>query len=155
MTTVPTWAAIAVSIGTPVLTFCGVLVAQLILRRGATELETRSKREETMRNLRWAAELAVSDDDAKAKLGVSQLNALAMSEMLDDAQLTFVDAALAAVVEEPVEEIEADPEAAVVWRTTHGQADDELRRGAAGTTDVALGGDDEESKDYGEAGGGH
>lgn len=96
------------------LTFIGVLFAQLIGRKGAKELETRSKREETMRNLRWAAELAVSNDDAKAKLGVSQLNALGDSDLLDDAQRLFIDAALAAVVEEPVEELEEDPDAEAV-----------------------------------------
>lgn len=76
MTTVPTWAAIAVSIGTPILTFLGVLLAQWIARKGSKELETRSRREEVMRNVRWAAELAVDEDQTKANLGVSQLNAL-------------------------------------------------------------------------------
>jgi hypothetical protein len=106
VTTVPTWAAYAVSIGTPVVTFLGVLLAQLIARRGAVELETRSNREETMRTLRWAAELSVSPDPAKSQLGFSQLKALADSEMLDSAQQLFIDGALDAVVSEPVEEIE-------------------------------------------------
>lgn len=106
MTTIPTWAAYVVSVGTPVVTFLGVLVAQLITRRGAEELETRSNREETMRNLRWAAELSVSPDPAKSQLGFSQLRALADSEMLDPAQQLFIDAALAAVVSEPVDEID-------------------------------------------------
>ena len=60
---VTTWAAIAISTGTPVLTFMGVLVAQYLLRKGANEVEVRSRREETLRVLRWAAELAVSADD--------------------------------------------------------------------------------------------
>jgi hypothetical protein len=110
MTTVPTWAAFAVSLGTPLLTLAGVLVAQWILRKGANELETRSKREETLRVLRWSAELAVSDDEGKAKLGVSQLNALGDSDLLDRHQQLFVDAALRAVVDVPVEEIEQAPE---------------------------------------------
>lgn len=105
MTTVPTWAAYVVSVGTPVFTFLGVLVAQLIARRGAAELETRSDREETMRNLRWAAELSVSSDPAQSQLGFSQLRARADSEMLDAAQQLFIDAALAAVVSEPVDQI--------------------------------------------------
>lgn len=75
MTTLPTWAVWLVSLGTPVLTFIGVLLAQAIDRKEAMELETRSKREETMRNLRWAAELSVKDDDRMASLGVSQLGA--------------------------------------------------------------------------------
>lgn len=105
MTTVPTWAAYVVSVGTPVFTFLGVLVAQLIARRGAAELETRSDREETMRNLRWAAELSVSSDPTQSQLGFSQLRALADSEMLDPAQQLFIDTALAAVVSEPVDQI--------------------------------------------------
>lgn len=106
MTTVPTWAAWAVSVGTPALTFAGVLIAQAILRKGANELEVRSRREETLRVLRWAAELAVSTDDGKARLGVAQLNALGDSDLLDDAQQLFVDAALLAVVDVPAEELE-------------------------------------------------
>ena len=90
MTTVPTWTAVVVSVGTPIVTFVGVLIAQVVGRKGDRELETRSKREETMRNLRWAAELAVSTDEAEAKLGVAQLNALGDSTMLDDAQQLFV-----------------------------------------------------------------
>lgn len=112
----PTWAVYAVSFGTPGLTFIGVLLAQWIGRRAARELETRSKREETLRVLRWAAELAVSDDDGKAKLGVSQLNALGDSDLLDDAQQLFVDAALEAVVDEPADEIEEAGEDAEVIR---------------------------------------
>jgi uncharacterized protein (DUF4213/DUF364 family) len=89
--------------------------AQIISRRSAKELETRSKREETMRNLRWAADLAVSKDVAQAKLGLAQLNALGNSDMLDADQQRFIDAALAAVVKEPVAEIEAvGPEEAIV-----------------------------------------
>jgi hypothetical protein len=66
----------------------------------------RSRREETHRVLRWAAELAVSDNEGQAKLGVSQLNALGDSDLLDDAQQLFVDAALQAVVDEPADEID-------------------------------------------------
>jgi len=102
----PLWAVFAVSFGSPVLAFLGVLVAQLIGRKGAKELETRSKREETMRNLRWAAELAVSADPAKSGLGVSQLNALGDSDMLDEGQQLFVGAALEAVIEDAAEEVE-------------------------------------------------
>lgn len=49
MTTLPTWAVYAVSLGTPAAAFLSVLVAQWITRTGARELETRSRREETMR----------------------------------------------------------------------------------------------------------
>jgi len=106
VTTLPTWAVYLLSFGSPVLTFVGVLIAQSITRRGDTELETRSRREEVMRNLRWAAELAVSDDGNHARLGLAQIKALAESDMLDASQQLFIDAALTAVVKVPAERIE-------------------------------------------------
>lgn len=45
-------------------------------------------------------------DPARSELGVSQLNALGDSEVLDEGQQLFVDAALAAVVEDAAEEVE-------------------------------------------------
>jgi hypothetical protein len=106
MTTLPTWAVYAVSIGAPALAFLGVLAAQYVPRKGARELESRSKREEVMRNLRWASELAVSDDEGKARLGVAQLAALAQSDLLNEQHQLFIDAALIAVIREPVEVVE-------------------------------------------------
>jgi hypothetical protein len=78
--------------------------------RNTHELETRSRREETLRNLRWAAELAVSDDDRTAQLGVAELNALAESDLLDESQQLFIDAALDSVIEEPEDEIDESEE---------------------------------------------
>lgn len=106
MTTLPTWGVYAISVGTPVLTFIGVLLAQLITRRGDVELETRSKREETMRTMRWAAELSASDDDRTASLGVAELTALLESDLLDESDKVFVEAALDAVYEPVETEIE-------------------------------------------------
>lgn len=102
----PTWAVWLVSLGTPALTFVGVLIAQAISRKGAKELEIRSKREETMRNLRWAAELAIKDDDRMADLGVSQLVALLNSDLLDESEKVFVEAALDAVYEDAEAELD-------------------------------------------------
>jgi hypothetical protein len=124
MITVPTWAAILVSIGSPVLTFTGVLISQIIARRGTTELEVRSRREETMRNLRWAAELAVSEDATRAGLGLVQLRALGDSEMLSAAQQLFVDAALAAAVSEVADEINEAGAGAQVIELVPPHADD-------------------------------
>lgn len=106
MTTLPTWAVYAVSFGTPIVTFLGVLLAQHLSRKGARELETRSRREETMRNLRWAAELSVNEDERMADLGVSQLEALLTSDLLDDAEKVFVEAALNTVYEDPEAELD-------------------------------------------------
>jgi hypothetical protein len=94
------------SFGSPVLSFAGVLFTQRLVQRSAGELEIRSRREEVMRDLRWAAELAVSYDEDHARLGVAELRALANSEMLDEGQQLFIDAALQAVVKVPAEEIE-------------------------------------------------
>lgn len=105
MTTLPTWALYAVSFGSPLLAFIGVVAGQYVPRKGAKELEQRSKREEVMRNLRWASELAVSNDPNTSRLGVAQLVALGDSDLLDAGQQLFVDAALVAVIEPPVEEI--------------------------------------------------
>ena len=109
------WAVFAVSFGSPLLAFLGVLVGLWMGRKSARELEARSRREEMMRTLRWAAELAVADDDAISSLGVAQLVALAESELLDEAQQVFVDAALDAVVDDAVEEVDhAEREAEVM-----------------------------------------
>ncbi len=106
-TILPTWLLIGLAVGTPVLTFIGVALGNLATRKGVVELETRSKREETMRTLKWAAELAVSDDPTKADLGLRQLEALGESAMLDTEQQTFIDAALASVYAEPEAQIAA------------------------------------------------
>jgi hypothetical protein len=106
VTALPTWAVWTLAFGTPLLAFVGVVIGQVITRRGDTELEIRSKREEVMRILRWAAELAVSDDEAHARLGVAQLGALLSSELLDEEEKDFVQAALEAVVRVPVQQIE-------------------------------------------------
>jgi predicted PilT family ATPase len=67
-----------------------------------------------MRNLRWAAELAVSGDPNKARLGVAQLRALNESDLLDSEQQGFIDAALTAVVKESVSDVELAREDAKV-----------------------------------------
>lgn len=105
MVSLPLWALFAVAFGSPILAFLGVLLAQVMTRKSATELEARSKREETMRILRWAAELAVSLDDRMADLGVAQLGALLRSDLLDDSEKVFVEVALDAVYEDPEAEL--------------------------------------------------
>jgi hypothetical protein len=102
----PVRALISVALGSPILSFLGVLLAQFITRKSAAELEARSKREETMRNLRWAAELAVSLDERMADLGVAQLRALLGSQLLDDSEKIFVEAALGAVYDDAKGELD-------------------------------------------------
>jgi hypothetical protein len=83
MTQLPLWAVYVIAFGTPLSAFLGVLISQWLLRRTAKETDTRSKREELMRNLRWAAELAASEEERKSELGVAQLTALGESDLLD------------------------------------------------------------------------
>lgn len=105
-TGIPLWAALTIGIGTAGLSFAGSFVGQWWARKGAKELEMRSKREEALRVLRWAAELAVDEDERKVKLGVVELEALYESAILDDAELLFVDAALTVVYAAPAGEID-------------------------------------------------
>ena len=116
MTNLPTWAVWVLSFGSPTVTAAIALLGQYFSRSGDQELETRSKREEVLRNLRWAAELAVSDDIGKARLGVQELQALRDSKLLTPSEEGFIDAALHAAIEEPREAIaqSADPEVIIV-----------------------------------------
>lgn len=107
MTSLPLWAVFTIGFGTPVMAFTGVVVAQLVGRRGAHELEIRSRREEDMRTLRWAAELATSADDRIANLGVAELTALLGSHTIDDPEKQYVEAALDAVYDYPEDDIDA------------------------------------------------
>lgn len=66
----------------------------------------RAEHEENTRTFRWAAELAVALETEQAKLGVAQIAALAELLAPDDELQPLIDAALAAVVKEPVQEVE-------------------------------------------------
>jgi len=130
--TLPTWAAYMAGIGPPVGAFLGVVVTNRFTRKGQTELETRSKREEVMRNLRWAAELAVSEDEDQAKLGTTELIALGRSDLLDQKEQLFVDAALEATVRDPAADLDELGEDTEVVEIVDGDADvdeDELSSG--------------------------
>ena len=68
-----------------------------------------------MRTLRWAAELAIdSQNEARARLGVDQLLALADSNLLDWDGQAFVDAALDTVLYEPTLEVRDNDDAEVI-----------------------------------------
>src|SRR3954464_8439501 len=90
------------TLSTPLMAFGGALSGVVLNRRATKELEMRSRREEAMRNLRWAAELAARDDDARFKLRVKQLSVLGGSGLMTTEQQAFVDVALAAVLEPQV-----------------------------------------------------
>lgn len=59
-----------------------------------------------MRSLRWAAELAVSNDADEALLGVVQLEALRKSKLISPIEQEFVDAALNVAIKGPRQAIE-------------------------------------------------
>lgn len=127
MTTLPTWAVWVLSFGSPALTAVIAVVAQYLNRRAARELETRSRREEVLRNLRWAAELAVSEDVRQARLGMEELQALRDSQILSSTEEGFIDAALRAAIAVPRQAIErARGDVEVVATTDDSEAEEAL-----------------------------
>jgi hypothetical protein len=82
--------SIVVLIAAPLLGFAGGLVGQLLARRSDVETDRWRKREETMRMLRWATELATDPDQARATAGLTVLDALLDSPLLDDADVEMV-----------------------------------------------------------------
>lgn len=72
------------------LAFLGALTGQLLGRRSAVELDRWRHREEAMRLMRWAVELAVSDEKPRARAGLTTLTALLDSPMLDADDVDFL-----------------------------------------------------------------
>src|SRR6201999_3130479 len=97
--TIDSGAAIGAAIGTPMLAVGGALAGQLLQRRAARELDVRWHREETMRLLRWAAELAVDGADERSAIGIAALHALSRSELVQRADQIILGAVLDAVVD--------------------------------------------------------
>lgn len=81
---------VIVLVATPVLAFAGGMTSHLLTRKTATELDRWRKREETMRMLRWATELAIDTDPDRARAGLVVLAALLDSPLLDDADVNLV-----------------------------------------------------------------
>ena len=106
MMSLPIWAVYVVSLGTPLAAFAGVVLGHVLLRRGANELDVWRRREETMRMLRWASELAASPHRASARMGVAALAALSTSELLQEPDQNLVDAVIDSLLEQPVGEID-------------------------------------------------
>lgn len=113
------WAAIIVA----AIALVGVVISNLVIGRANQQLEARwrtelaalesrttraavdqerqDRRAQAMEAYRWAAELAVSDEPAKADVGVDQLAALLHSHLLDDDLKILVAAALESAVTAP------------------------------------------------------
>jgi hypothetical protein len=98
VTSLPTWAVWVLSFGSPTLTFVGVLISQVF------SPEKRSRRQEVLNHLRWSAELAVSQDEARRQIGIVQLQGLLGSKLLDDTDKELVELALLTALQPVVEE---------------------------------------------------
>ena len=98
-----------------------VLVTQGVVLYSLRGTEERWRREETMRLLRWAAELAIGRadeaDEAGSLAGLQILDALQSSPLLQKEDQKFISAVLEAIVDQAVvedasgEQIVADPPA--------------------------------------------
>jgi hypothetical protein len=91
-----------------------VLVTQGVVLYGLRGTEERWRREETMRLLRWAAELAIgradNTDEAGSLAGLQILDALQSSPLLQKEDQKFISAVLEAIVDQAIVEDEAgDP----------------------------------------------
>jgi hypothetical protein len=114
----PTPLAIAVAVATPLLAFGGVLLGNWWSRRGAIELDTWRRREETMRLLRWAADNAVGPGPRINLMGVAALEALRFdSELLQPMDYPLVDAVTEAVQGETLDNEALDDDDTLVVET--------------------------------------
>lgn len=86
-----------------------------------------------MRILRWAAELAVSNDAAKARLGTQELKALRDSNLLTPVEQAFIYAALDVTIESPRQAItQAGEDAEAVRASTNLSEETPVSSEAAG-----------------------
>jgi hypothetical protein len=110
VTELPTWAIWLAVFLLPLIGYVVGLVQGWLTRKGAIEANNRGRREELMRQQRWASELSISTDPHKARLGIAQLAAILDSPLLGNDEKVFIDAALASAIHEPQAEIEAAEE---------------------------------------------
>lgn len=99
----PLWVGAAAAVGIPLLAFAGSVAGQVLSRRDALALDVRWRREETMRLLRWASELAVASEPGRVRVGVATMRALGGSELMQRHDQVIVDSVLDAVLV-PVED---------------------------------------------------
>lgn len=70
------WFALLGSLTGAVLGYVGAILTAVVNRSGLCEIDHWRRREETMRLIRWASELAVRGDTREAKVGLGALDAL-------------------------------------------------------------------------------
>jgi len=114
-------ATVAAAAAAPVLAFAGSWLGVRTNRRASIELDRWRRREETMRLMRWAAELAVDDTDRRAGVGLAALDALRESELLQDEDLDLVQAVAQSLLVETVAQYDQD---AVIRVDDDAEADD-------------------------------
>lgn len=102
MSSLPLWIVGVIAVASPVVTATLTVRGQNLSRGDAQEQEIEAKRQEVMTTLRWAAELAVSNDVRKARLGIQELKALQNSPLIGAIEGEFIIAALDAALEVPV-----------------------------------------------------
>jgi hypothetical protein len=107
---VPIWVVLVIAVGSPLLAFCGVVLAQWLTRKTANESEIRWQREETMRMLRWAADLASEQDPNRSAVGIAALDALDDSPLLQPEDQLLISAVLEAIVAPLAEQYDVNDE---------------------------------------------
>jgi len=89
----PAW-LLAVSV--PGGALLGVLLTLVVTRKNAQEANRTAQQETLTETLRWAAELAVSENEAEARLGVLELVKLGEDPTITGREQDLIDAALEA-----------------------------------------------------------
>jgi hypothetical protein len=82
--------ATATLVATPLLAFFGALLGVWASRRTARELDRWRQREETMRMLRWGVEMATGTMTRSVAAGVTTLDALLASPLVDPDDIPMV-----------------------------------------------------------------
>ncbi len=81
----------------------GVLVAQLVLMWQGEKTRRNARREELLREVRWAAELASDTSESKKAAGVAALRVFAASVAADPDIQDLIRALMNVLVEEEIE----------------------------------------------------
>jgi hypothetical protein len=118
VSSLPLWVVGVLAVGSPVVTAVLTVRSQNLSHGEAREQEGEARREEVMTTLRWAAELAVSNDVRKARLGVQELKALQKSRLIGPVEEEFIIAALDAALEVPILAIEQGGDDVEVFATS-------------------------------------
>ncbi len=97
------WLAVLAAIAA----FAGAAVGHVVTYLVARRQTALGRQQDTLTNLRWAADQALAEDSHRARLGVRYIRAIARSSDLDEDTEAMVDATLAAVVEPVVDEYDS------------------------------------------------